>query len=75
MILASLEASGGMDYLMKQAADNPTAFMTLLGKVLPLQVTGENGGPLQIERIERVIIDPQNRDAARLPAPSAASKV
>lgn len=37
---------GGMvGYLHKQARENPTAFMTLLGKVLPMQVegTGENG--------------------------------
>ena len=29
-------ASGG--YLREQAAQNPVAFMTLLGKVLPLQI-------------------------------------
>jgi hypothetical protein len=27
-------------YLAKQAEDSPTAFMTLLGKVLPMQVVG-----------------------------------
>lgn len=45
MILAALDESGGVDYLVEQAKQNPGAFMTLIGKVLPLQVTGpgENG--------------------------------
>lgn len=36
-----------MKYLVQQAEENPTAFLTLLGKVLPMQVTGENGDPLK----------------------------
>ena len=40
MILAALDESGGVDYLSVQARDNPTAFLTLVGKVLPLQVAG-----------------------------------
>ena len=28
---------------------HPTAFMTLLGKVLPMQVSGENGGALLVD--------------------------
>ena len=31
---------GGVAYLKDQAAKNPTAFLTLIGKVLPLQVAG-----------------------------------
>ena len=49
MVLQALdkaEPGGGVAYLTKQAKDNPTAFMTLLGKVLPLQVTGQDGGPV-----------------------------
>lgn len=48
MILEALGKAGGVKYLTAQAAANPKAFMTLLGRVLPLQVTGENGGPVQI---------------------------
>ena len=48
MIIAALEQSGGIDYLMAQAESNPTAFLTLVGKVLPLQVSGEGGGPVAI---------------------------
>lgn len=35
MILGALDAAGGQQYLMDQAILNPTAFMTLIGKVLP----------------------------------------
>ena len=46
MILAALAQKGGADYLARQADENPAAFMTLVGKVLPLQVTGDGGGAL-----------------------------
>lgn len=47
MILGALNDVGGQKYLAKQAKDNPGPFMTLLGKVLPTQLTGAGGGPLQ----------------------------
>ena len=37
---------GMVGYLIEQAAANPAAFLTLLGKVLPIQHTGEGGGPI-----------------------------
>ena len=47
MILGALDDAGGQEYLAKQAKENPTAFLTLVGKVLPLQVTGKDGGPIE----------------------------
>jgi hypothetical protein len=47
MILGALNAAGGQEYLLQQAEKNPVAFLTLLGKILPLQVTGKDGGPLE----------------------------
>lgn len=51
-ILLAAEKAGGKDgiagYLEKQATDEPVAFMSLLGKVLPMQITGEAGGPMVI---------------------------
>lgn len=47
MILKALSNKGGIKYLERQADENPTAFMTLVGKVLPMQVTGQDGGPVQ----------------------------
>lgn len=49
MILQALDESGGVAYLKTQALENPTAFLSLVGKVLPLQVTGEGGGPIVVE--------------------------
>lgn len=48
MVLEALSAAGGVDYLTKQAQKNPVAFMGLLGRILPMQVTGEGGGPIII---------------------------
>ena len=36
MILQALDESQGVEYLKQPAVDNPTAFLTLIGKVLPL---------------------------------------
>lgn len=46
MILAALDEAGGMAYLVEQAANNPNAFMTLLGKVLPMTVGGDPNNPI-----------------------------
>ena len=51
MILTALEGAGGVAYLQEQAIENPKAFLPLLGKVLPLQVTGEDGGALVVKVI------------------------
>jgi len=48
MVLQALDESGGVEYLKQTAIEHPTAFLTLVGKILPLQVTGENGGPLEL---------------------------
>jgi hypothetical protein len=65
-ILEAAEIAGDKEglvgYLTQQAHDNPAAFLTLLGKVLPMQVTGEDGGPLRVTRIERVIVSPPHSD-------------
>lgn len=46
MILDALSEAGGVDYLKARAIDTPGPFLSLLGKVLPLQVTGGDGKPL-----------------------------
>lgn len=59
-ILKAAAEAGGPDgmvgYLTTQARENPGPFMSLLGKVLPMQVTGEDGGPIgfEVRRIELV---------------------
>jgi hypothetical protein len=46
MILGALDRVGGETYLARQAEENPGPFLTLVGKVLPLQLTGKDGGPI-----------------------------
>ena len=38
MILGALDEAGGQGYLVKQAEENPKAFLTLLSRVLPTTV-------------------------------------
>jgi len=59
MILEALDKAGGTEYLLSQAHENPKAFLSLLGRVIPLQVQGDKDNPLYIAKIERVIIDPK----------------
>jgi hypothetical protein len=56
MILQALDNAGGIKYLETQAIKNPQAFLTLVGKVLPLQVSG-TGEPIVLRVITGVEID------------------
>lgn len=51
-ILRAAEGAGGkaglIGYLQIQAKKNPGPFMALLGKVLPMQVTGEGGEGIKV---------------------------
>lgn len=40
-IIASLDRLGGIEYLVAQAKENPTAYLALIGKVLPRDMTIE----------------------------------
>ncbi len=51
MILGALAEGGGQAWLVEQMSVSPAAFLTLIGKVLPLQVTGATGGALVIELV------------------------
>ncbi len=55
MILEALDGAGGAAYLQSQARENPAAFMTLVGKVLPLTVTGDKDAPLTLTITRRII--------------------
>lgn len=43
MVLGALKDAGGQKYLLGQAKDNPNAFMALLGKCLPKDITNSDG--------------------------------
>jgi len=48
-ILGALEAQGGQEYLEKVAKDDPRTFCGLLGKVLPMQLQGDEEKPLAVK--------------------------
>lgn len=60
MIIQALDKAGGVDYLLSQADENPNAFLTLVGKVLPLQLQGDPDNPLtlKIQEIRRSVVRP-----------------
>jgi len=62
MILGALDEMGGVDYLVDQAGQNPTAFLTLVGKVLPMTVAGDPNNPIKLAgTVELVIVDPKTK--------------
>ncbi len=63
MILQALDGSGGVEYLKERAQDPRTAsaFLSLVGKVLPMTVQGTGkDGEILITAIERRIVRPDN---------------
>jgi hypothetical protein len=54
MILGALEKSGGEQYLLTQAHDNPVAFMGLIAKVLPKEINAEVKGSIELVLAERL---------------------
>ncbi len=51
-IMAALDTVGGQSYLERVAEEDPKTFCMLLAKVLPMQLTGEGGGPVVIRWTE-----------------------
>lgn len=49
MITQALDEAGGVEYLKEAAISHPAAFLALIGKVMPIQVSGEGGGPIKLE--------------------------
>lgn len=51
MIRGALEQAGGQTYLAQQAKENPAAFLTLLGKILPKEIRAEVAATHTIQRL------------------------
>ena len=62
MILQALDEQdgGGVEYLKRQATASPAAFMTILGKVLPMQIGGDpDGRPIELSgKVEIIHVKP-----------------
>jgi hypothetical protein len=57
MILAALDGAGGVEYLQERASDPRTAsaFLTLVGKVLPMTVQG--AGPNGEHVFKKIVVE------------------
>lgn len=73
-IASAAKALGGAKRLAIWAKENPaneSAFWTrVYPRLLPVQITGPNDGPVKIERIEHVIVDSPNSNRKDIPAAS-----
>lgn len=55
MIVDALDGVGGVEYLQKTALSHPAAFLSLIGKVMPIQIAGDPENPLKmVHRVELV---------------------
>jgi len=59
MIVQALDNAGGVEYLTSIAQSHPAPFLALIGKVLPVQLTGADGGPIEHSHSTK-----EQRDAA-----------
>lgn len=67
LLIAANEAGGGgqdglVNYLTQCALKYPTAFLPLLGRVLPLQIQDETGSRVEVAVVRHVIIDAESEE-------------
>jgi hypothetical protein len=66
MVLGALTDAGGQKYLARQAKKNPNAFLSLLGRCLPKDITNSDGS--LSEAFRSLILDessPRREEDAR----------
>lgn len=68
MIDQALRKAGGVDYLVKQSKENPSAFMGLLGKILPKDVNlgGQADNPIKYENMSDEELDRKIKEVLKL---------
>ena len=63
MVLAALSECGGVEYLKRQAIENPRAFLPLVAKLMPNKIEGDADNPVRvIHTITRRIIGGRHGD-------------
>ena len=70
MIIAALETAGGVEYLARQAEQNPAAFMGLISKILPLQIGAESDSrPVNVKAVTMSPLEAYRAMLDRNPSP------
>jgi hypothetical protein len=54
-VISVFEQLGGTDHMARWAEENPSQFYNIYAKLLPLQVTGEDGGPIDTSLTIRLV--------------------
>lgn len=64
-VLNVFNENGGEGWLSRWAMENPTEFFKIAARLIPQEITGKDGGPIemQVKKIERVIVDPSDRNS------------
>lgn len=65
MLHTALNNAGGVEYLTRQAEENPKAFLALVARLIPTRITGDEEQPLPIHTITRIIVDPRDPEGTR----------
>jgi len=47
-VIAAFDKAGGIEYLVTQSRENPQAFMSLIGRIIPTQLNGKLDGKLKV---------------------------
>lgn len=51
MIMEALQDAGGKEYLIRQADENPGAFMGLVSKIIPKDINANVSGEIKLVRV------------------------
>lgn len=55
-LMAAFELAGGQDYLLTIAKTDPKTFCALLGKAMPMQMTGDPDNPLFPSKVQITLV-------------------
>ena len=61
-ILKAFDQVGGHQYLIGIALTDPRTFCTLVGRVLPSELSGPDGSPIEITEVRRVVVGTNDPD-------------
>jgi len=71
MIVAALNGAGGVEYLARQAEQNPAAFIGLISKILPLQIGAESDSrPVNVKAVTMSPLEAYRAMLDRNPSPT-----
>lgn len=65
-VVWAINENGGAEYIKRLMKANPRGTMVLLGKMMPNEITGANGGPIQVDLIQKAQTGIANLDDSEI---------